>query len=160
MFGATWLNDAGSDLAQAAMAARIQVAVAPVTVDEVRHIDKAEVRQRLLQLIAREGWLRLMPVAYSECAELKSEISGCRPAGCCPRLRSQRRPWQPAKVRLGQPSVTLEDLARERWAAAAATAFGPLLSLREAFDAEVIAAASDRGRLRPRHFQTSHRRRL
>jgi DNA-binding transcriptional LysR family regulator len=56
---------------------------------------------------------------------------------CASNHRLARRNW-----------VTLDDLAQERWAVAAAVAFGPLLSLREAFEAQklpppAIAVVSD-----------------
>ena len=77
-------HEAGEDLARTARAAGVRVAVSPVTVEEVRRIGKTEVRQRLLRLVAREGWLRLMPEAYSECVEVKSEIKRLRPGWVLP----------------------------------------------------------------------------
>lgn len=77
-------HEAGADLARAARAAGVKVVVSPAIVDELRGLPSAEVRQRVLRLIARLEWVRLLPEAYAECAEVKAEIQRLRPEWLLP----------------------------------------------------------------------------
>jgi hypothetical protein len=72
-------HDAGADLGKLARATGVKVVVSPAIVDELRGLPSAEVRQRVLRLIARPEWVRLLPEAYAECAEVKTEIQRLRP---------------------------------------------------------------------------------
>jgi hypothetical protein len=91
-------HDAGDDLARAARHAGAEILVAPAIVDEVRELPNEQARRRVLQLITRPQWTRLMPDAYSECLELKAEISRLRPQWVLPNpnlreIRTLRYDW-------------------------------------------------------------------
>lgn len=77
-------HDAGEDLARASRASATKIAVSPGVVDEVRRLPLADVRKRVLTLLAEHQWTRLLPEAFSECNELKAEIRRLRPAWVIP----------------------------------------------------------------------------
>jgi hypothetical protein len=72
-------QDAGTELASAARKSRVEILVSPAVIDEVQQLPVPEVRRKVLRLVTQAQWKRLMPEAYSECAELKSEIKRLRP---------------------------------------------------------------------------------
>ncbi|WP_081087772.1 hypothetical protein [Burkholderia stagnalis] len=72
------------DLGAAARASRVEVIVSPGVVDEIRRIPDAAARQRALNAVTLPQWKRLMPEAYSECAEIKAEIRRLRPEWMIP----------------------------------------------------------------------------
>ena len=72
-------HQAADDLASSARASGVNVVVSPAIVDEVRLIPDAIARRRVLRVITRSDWNRLMPEIYSECIELKAEICRLRP---------------------------------------------------------------------------------
>lgn len=75
---------AGSDLAKRARIAGNEIVVSPAVVDEVQQMSDLEGRRRLIQLLTRSDWKRLMPEIFSECAEVKSEIIRLRPEWVIP----------------------------------------------------------------------------
>ncbi|WP_201640924.1 hypothetical protein [Paraburkholderia metrosideri] len=72
-------HQAADDLASTARASGVDVIVSPAIVDEVRQIPDAVARRRVLRVVTRSDWKRLMPEIYSECMELKAEICRLRP---------------------------------------------------------------------------------
>ncbi|WP_223507741.1 hypothetical protein [Pseudomonas sp. BF-B-25] len=70
---------AGDDLAVRARAAGVEILVAPAVVDEVKQMSEPNGRRRLVKLLTRKDWKRLMPEVFSECAEIKAEIIRLRP---------------------------------------------------------------------------------
>ena len=72
-------EDAGCELAAVARAADVEIVVSPAVVDEVQQLPVPEARRKVLQLLTKKDWKRLMPEVFSECAELKSEIIKLRP---------------------------------------------------------------------------------
>ncbi|MFL1526226.1 hypothetical protein [Pseudomonas sp. O230] len=72
-------EDAGDELATHARAAGVEIVVSPAVVDEVQQLPVPEARRKVIQLLTKKDWKRLMPEVFSECAELKAEIIKLRP---------------------------------------------------------------------------------
>lgn len=72
-------EDAGNELAMRARAAGVEIVVSPAVVDEVQEMSEPVGRRRLIQLLTKKDWKRLMPEVFSECAEIKAEIMRLRP---------------------------------------------------------------------------------
>lgn len=72
-------QDAGLDLARISRRNRVEVLVSPAVVSETLGLLDINTRDKVLALVAKAIWSRLMPDAYSECEELKSEIRRLRP---------------------------------------------------------------------------------
>lgn len=72
-------HDAGSDLAKTARASKVQIVVSPAVVEEVQGLPVLGARSRVIKLVTDPQWKRLMPEAFSECAEVKAEIKRLRP---------------------------------------------------------------------------------
>lgn len=70
---------AGSELAMRAREAGVEIVISPAVVDEVQRLPVPEARRKVIQLVTRKDWKRLMPEIFSECAEVKSEIIRLRP---------------------------------------------------------------------------------
>lgn len=70
---------AGTELVTTARAAGVDIVVSPAVVDEVQQLPVPEARRKVLQLLTRKDWKRLMPEVFSECAEIKSQIIKLRP---------------------------------------------------------------------------------
>ncbi len=76
-----YLSDAGAytQLLTASHRARIPVVVAPAVVYETLAIGDPVLRERILILLSRSRWQRLMPEAYNECEEIRAEINRLHP---------------------------------------------------------------------------------
>lgn len=70
---------AGDELAYAARKGKKQLLVTPTVIEELRARSRHDTRRASLQVATRSEWKRLMPDAYNECQELKSEIRRLRP---------------------------------------------------------------------------------
>lgn len=86
----------------AARRARIDVLVAPGVVYEALEIGRADLQRELVAALTRKAWVRLMPEAYSECAELLGEMRRLRPQWLSespdPRsFMTHRRDWEASK---------------------------------------------------------------
>ena len=70
---------AGGRLANLATEKGLRIVVAPSVIYEALRCSDAQLRRRLVGLLVRQEWKRLMPEAYSESMELRGEI-GAPPA--------------------------------------------------------------------------------
>lgn len=76
-----YLSDANAyvPLLTASHQAGLNIVVAPAAVYESLAIPDPALRKRVMTLMARSRWKRLMPEAFSECEELRSELMRLRP---------------------------------------------------------------------------------
>jgi len=65
----------GSDPDKRARIAGNEIVVSPAVVDEVQQMSDLEGRRRLIQLLTGRNWKRLIFEIFSECAEVKSELT-------------------------------------------------------------------------------------
>lgn len=77
----SYLADAneGDALLTTARRSSLEIVIAPAIADEARAISDDKARKRVLKLIGRPEWQRLMPEAYLECLELVDVIHQLRP---------------------------------------------------------------------------------
>lgn len=75
---------AGDELAHAVRKGKKQLLVTPTVIEELRDRSRLDARRASLQVATRSDWIRLMPDAYNECQELKSEIRRLRPQWMLP----------------------------------------------------------------------------
>jgi len=73
-------HGAVDDLYLASRRGGAKIAVAPTVVEELKRTSDAARRLEAIEAVTRSCWTRLMPDAYSECAEVKAEIRRLRPA--------------------------------------------------------------------------------
>jgi hypothetical protein len=66
--------DAGQRLSSAAARRGLAIAVAPSVVYETLRLKDVALRNRILRVQTSRGWVRLMPEAFSECAEIRAEV--------------------------------------------------------------------------------------
>jgi hypothetical protein len=71
--------DAGDTVRRVARRAGVTVQIAPSTVYEALRTGNPEIRSRMIDLMERSGWVRLMPEAYSGSQEVLREIRRLRP---------------------------------------------------------------------------------
>jgi len=71
--------DAAGALQSAVAKTRHRIVVAPAVLYEAIRMRDTRLRQRLAEIMTRPAWHRLMPDAYSECEELRSEVQRLRP---------------------------------------------------------------------------------
>lgn len=76
-----YIVDAGATLEvrKASQRKNKQIVVAPSTVYETLRMPNSDLRKKIISFMSDKAWIRLMPEAYSECEELKSEIRRLRP---------------------------------------------------------------------------------
>jgi hypothetical protein len=70
---------AGNDLHHASLRCGAKILIAPSVVYEALRTEDVALRQKLIELMTRKRWVRLLPEAYCECAEVLSEIRRLRP---------------------------------------------------------------------------------
>jgi len=113
--------DAYTQLLVASHKADIQVTVAPAAVYETLAMANHAVRDRVVALMARPRWQRLMPEAYSECEEIRAEITRLHPQWLRPEpdlwlWNKHRRDWTRQKHgfwdRLTKQTTTVAEAAR------------------------------------------------
>lgn len=87
-----YLIDSGQEgkLFQIAKRSDVKVAVAPSIVLETLRLGDHVLRKKIVEVLSRECWLRLMPDAYKESEELKNEILRCRPEWALKKSNSDR----------------------------------------------------------------------
>ncbi|HWV32428.1 MAG TPA: hypothetical protein VN038_22355 [Dyadobacter sp.] len=71
--------NAGDALVATAKRASLEIAIAPSIADEARAISDDSARKRILKLMGRPEWQRLMPEAFLECEELFEVVRQLRP---------------------------------------------------------------------------------
>jgi hypothetical protein len=71
--------EAGDDLRHASLRCGATILIAPSVVYEALRTKDPPLRQKLIELMTRRGWVRLLPEAYSESAEVLNEIRRLRP---------------------------------------------------------------------------------
>ena len=72
-------EDAAGALQSAVSKTRHRIAIAPAVLYEALRVTDVVLRRRLVEVMTRPAWYRLMPDAYSESEELRAEIQRLRP---------------------------------------------------------------------------------
>ncbi len=71
--------DAENDLSQVSVQKKLSILIAPAVVSETRDLHDIATRNRILKIVSNPHWCRMMPEAFSESQELKTEIRRLRP---------------------------------------------------------------------------------
>jgi len=71
--------DAGDELLRKALQHNVRVQIAPSVLYEALRTEDSLLRKRLVALMTRSSWMRLMPEAYEESQEILREVQRLRP---------------------------------------------------------------------------------